>query len=279
MNTDDASRQPSRPDDAGRPAVAAAGFREAGPDESARANRGWWDAAAGEYLAEHGDFLGRSRLVWGPEGLEEAEARLLGDLTGRDVLEVGAGASACSQWVAGQGARATATDLSFGMLTSGRPWGRVAVVQADARRLPFADASFDVAFSSYGAVPFVADPERVMTEVARVLRPGGRWVFSISHPVRWAFPDDPSEHGLTVARSYFDRTPYTETAADGEVLYAEHHRTMGDRVAEIIAAGLILERIVEPEWPGENSRVWGGWSPLRGRLIPGTAIFVTRTPA
>jgi len=44
-------------------------------------------------------------------------------------------------------------------------------------------------------VPFVADPGRVMGEVARVLRPGGRWVFSVTHPVRWAFPDDPGEAG------------------------------------------------------------------------------------
>src|SRR5690349_23010429 len=36
---------------------------------------------------------------------------------------------------------------------------------------------------------------RSMREVARVLRPGGRWVFSVTHPVRWSFPDDPTEAG------------------------------------------------------------------------------------
>ena len=30
-----------------------------------------------------------------------------------------------------------------------------------------------------------------MREVARVLRPGGRWVFAVNHPMRWIFPDDP----------------------------------------------------------------------------------------
>lgn len=114
-----------------------------------------------------------------------------------------------------------------------------------------------------------------MREVARVLRPGGRWVFSVSHPIRWAFPDAPGPEGLTVMRSYFDETPYVESRGE-TVTYAEHHRTLGDRVRELVAAGFTLTDLLEPEWPAGNEAVWGGWSPLRGRLIPGTAIFVTR---
>ena len=69
-----------------------------------RANRGWWDANADEYQAEHGAFLGDDRFVWCPEGLDEAEARLLGtDLAGKRVLEVGAGAAQCSRWLAASG--------------------------------------------------------------------------------------------------------------------------------------------------------------------------------
>ena len=91
----------------------------------------------------------------------------------------------------------------------------VPLVQAGAERLPFGDDSFDLACSAFGAVPFVAEPERVMREVARVLRPGGRWVFAVNHPMRWMFPDDPGPDGLTVSQSYFDRTPYLEVDAQG----------------------------------------------------------------
>jgi SAM-dependent methyltransferase len=136
-----------------------------------------------------------------------------------------------------------------------------------------ADASVDVVCSAFGALPFVADSAAVLSEVARVLRPGGRFVFSVSHPLRWALPDDPGAAGLTVATSYFDRRPYVEEDDDGHPTYAEHHRTIGDRVGEIVAAGLILTDLVEPEWPAALVTEWGGWSPLRGRLIPGTAIF------
>jgi SAM-dependent methyltransferase len=169
--------------------------------------------------------------------------------------------------------------LRRGRLLGLRPASpRPSLVQADARRLPFADASFDLACSAYGAVPFVADPGRLMSEVARVLRPGGRWVFSVTHPIRWAFPDDPGQPGLTAFRSYFDRTPYVEEDRAGGVTYAEHHRTLGDRVRELVAAGLVLDDLVEPQWPEHLDAEWGGWSRLRGELLPGTAIFVAHRP-
>lgn len=260
--------------------AAFAGFAEEGV-ETTGAGRRWWDANADDYLAEHGDFLGPDDFCWCPEGLRESEAHLLGDVAGRRVLEVGAGAAQCSRWLTAHGALALATDVSGGMLAGGRSLDARAgvttpAVQADARALPFADDAFDVAFTAFGAIPFVADADRVHREVARVLRTGGRWVFSVTHPVRWAFPDDPTEHGLTAIRSYFDRRPYVETDDAGTVVYAEHHRTVGDHVAELTAAGFRLERLVEPPWPPGHDRVWGGWGPVRGALLPGTAIFVCR---
>ncbi|MEV6398942.1 class I SAM-dependent methyltransferase [Streptomyces sp. NPDC051907] len=255
--------------------------RDTGDAESSHASRGWWDRNADEYQSEHGAFLGDDRFVWGPEGLDEAEARLLGpagSLKGLDVLEIGAGAAQCSRWLAAQGARPVALDLSHRQLQHalriGGDAGRVPLVEADAGALPFADGAFDLVCSAYGAVPFVADPAAVFREVRRVLRPGGRWVFSVTHPIRWAFPDEPGPEGLTVAASYFDRTPYVEQDEQGRAVYVEHHRTIGDRVRDVVAGGFRLADLVEPEWPAWNSQEWGGWSPLRGNLIPGTAIFV-----
>ncbi len=271
--------------DPGDDTLASAGFRRVPDAEGGQAARRWWDANAGEYLAEHGDFLGEVDLLWCPEGLRESQAHLLGDVAGRQVLEVGAGAAQGSRWLrAVAGAHAVATDVSHGMLAAGAAADAargvpVPLVQADARALPFPAASFDVVFTAFGALPFVPDPERVHAEVARVLRPGGRWVFSVTHPLRWAFPDDPGPEGLTATRSYFDRRPYVEQAADGRVLYAEYHRTLGDHVADVVGAGFVLDRLVEPEWPSGHDRVWGGWGPVRGARLPGTAILVTHLPA
>jgi SAM-dependent methyltransferase len=239
-------------------------------DVSARAARTWWDANAAEYLAEHGRFLA-SELIWGPEGVSERDLALLAPYDGAIGLEIGAGAAQGAAYLASLGAQVIATDLSFQML---RGATHDLLVQADARALPFADGTFDFAFSAYGALPFLPDAGRVLAEWARVIRPGGRLVFSVTHPIRWAFPDSPNEDGLTATGSYFDRRAYVEVDGQGVVAYTEHHRTMGDWIDAISVAGFQLVRLIEPEWKATNTEVWGGWSPLRGGHLPGTAIFV-----
>ncbi len=276
-----------------------------------RASRTYWEAEADAYQAEHGAFLaGRAALVvdtdgsidridyrrmnggvgeagsggagfvWGPEGLAEADAGLLGppgELVGQRVLEVGCGAAQSSRWLAARGVDAVGVDIAVNQLEHARRSVPPAdVVAATATALPFPDVTFDAAFAAYGAIQFVADLPRLLAEVRRVLRPGGRWVFSVTHPVRWAFPDDPGPAGLSVSGSYFDRTPYVERDGSGVAVYAEFHRTVGDYVAALVGAGFTIETMVEPEWPDWNDATWGGWSPLRGTHLPGTLIIGCR---
>lgn len=256
-------------------------FRHVDEDEARRANRRDWDAEADDYQREHGAFLGDVGFVWCPEGCDESELSLLGDVSGQRVLEVGCGAAQCARWLTTRGAEVVGFDLSLRQLQHSRRIDEetrlhVPVACATVTALPFADESFDAACSAFGALPFVVDVGAALGEVARVLRPGARFVFSVTHPVRWMFPDDPGEPGLVVTRSYFDRSPYVEVDEEDRPTYVETHATLGDWVTALAAAGLRLDRLVEPPWPPDSSRVWGGWGPLRGALVPGTAIFVTR---
>ena len=268
-----------QPSDWPAPAPVRAERRAVDETESRRANGPDWDRYADEYQATHGAFLGDIGFVWGPEGHTEAELKVLGEVAGKDVLELGSGACQCARWVRAQGGRAIGLDLSYRQLQHSRRIDEasglaVPAVQATATQLPFADGSFDIVFCSFGALQFVADIEHCIAEVARVLRTGGRFAFSITHPTRWMFPDDPGEDGLIASQSYWDRTPYVEVDdVTGETAYVEHHRTLGDWVALLARAGFRITDLVEPQWPEDHDRVWGGWSRVRGVLTPGTAIF------
>jgi SAM-dependent methyltransferase len=268
----------------GYPAASGVARRDAGAAESARANRRWWDAAAPAYLAEHGHDLGDVDFLWCPEGLREEDAHLLGDVVGRRVLEIGCGSAPCSRWLRRAGAEPIGLDLSGGMLTRAAALNTlsgvaVPLVQGDAGALPLADASVDLACSAFGGLPFVADVEGALREVTRVLRPGGRFVASVNHPMRWPLPDSPDPDDLRVTGSYFDRRPYVETDDAGRTVYVEHHRTVGDWVRAVVGAGLVLADLVEPEWTPGRTQVWGQWSPARGALVPGTLILVCTKPA
>jgi demethylmenaquinone methyltransferase/2-methoxy-6-polyprenyl-1,4-benzoquinol methylase len=93
---------------------------------------------------------------------------------GERVLDLAAGTAVSTVELARSGAYAVGCDFSLGMLREGR--GRhVPLVAGDALHLPFADAAFDAVTISFG-LRNVADVDRALHEMARVVRPGGRLV-------------------------------------------------------------------------------------------------------
>ena len=192
-------------------------------------------------------------------GCARQDARLLGDVAGRDVLEVGCGAAMCSRWLVGQGARPVAFDLSAGMLRHAQaapnaPASTCRSCRPTRSTCRFATAAFDIAFTAFGAV---AVRRRPRAGDARG-RPGAAARRALG--VRDHAPDPlvrsptiPARTGCARSMPYWDRTPYVEFAADGTPTYVEHHRTLGDRVREIVGAGLRLVDLVEPEWPAGHT--------------------------
>jgi ubiquinone/menaquinone biosynthesis C-methylase UbiE len=107
------------------------------------------------------------------------------DVRGKAVLEVGPGSGFASQLFAEAGAYVTAVDLTEWAVETTR--ARLAafelegnVMQADAERLPFDDASFDLVFS-WGVIHHTTDMHQALRELVRVLRPGGRLVLMLYH--------------------------------------------------------------------------------------------------
>jgi SAM-dependent methyltransferase len=95
----------------------------------------------------------------------------------RRVLEVGCGWGELAEWVGREtGAEVVAVDLSPRMVELARERG-VAAQVGDVQALPFSDGEFDVAIAAW-MLYHVPDLDRGLTELARVLRPGGRLVVS-----------------------------------------------------------------------------------------------------
>ena len=116
---------------------------------------------------------------------EDAE-RLVGLLdtlgvagAGQRVLDLACGPGRHTAALARRGARVVGLDLSRVLLLAAREAGADRLVRADMRSLPFRDAAFDAVlnlFTSFGYFTEDVEHETVLREVARALRPGGRFV-------------------------------------------------------------------------------------------------------
>jgi len=105
---------------------------------------------------------------------------LMGDVTGRRVLDAGCGDGALACAAAARGADVTGLDSDPAMLVAARSrlaqvGASVALLEGRLEQLPFHDASFDVVVS-ITVLGFVPDSARAVHEMARVLRPGGHLV-------------------------------------------------------------------------------------------------------
>src|SRR3954466_9397910 len=172
-------------------------------------NAAAWDRHSAAYQA--GARLPTDVAHYGPDIGSEADYRLLGDLKGKRVLELGCGGAQCSIAFAKQGAHAIGIDFSAEQLAFARRLCEREEVKVELRQGDLADLAFlraesvDVVFSAY-TFGYVDDLNRVFRQVHRVLKPGGPLVFSLPHPA-YDMVDDDSDQPLLVRRSYFDRTP------------------------------------------------------------------------
>ena len=178
--------------------------------DEARINRERWDAQSDAYQARHGGQLEKSGgTAWGVWQIPESELRALGDVAGLDVLELGCGAAQWSIALARQGARVTGLDNSSRQLEHARRAVAEAgldfpLVHASAEATGLPDSAFDLVFCDFGAMTFT-DPHKSVPEVARVLRPGGMFVFSALTPiVDLAWPEGAEGPGEQLVTDYFE---------------------------------------------------------------------------
>jgi SAM-dependent methyltransferase len=175
---------------------------------------------------------------------------------GRLTLDVGCGEGRVTRDLAALGHKVIGVDASETMIAAAREADADGeYVVADAAKLPFPDADADlvVAFMS---LMDVDDMPAAISELARVLEPGGRLALAVVHPLNSAHELD-REHPddrLVLVEDYFDRRRYTDTIErdDVKMTFESRHWTLEDYFDALLAAGFRLEALREvgdPEHP------------------------------
>jgi SAM-dependent methyltransferase len=241
--------------------------------DDVRHNRKIWDAASDEYQAAHGDDLTRRPLAWGAYRIPESELDVLGDVRAKVVLELGCGGAQWSIALAGLGARCVGLDLSGSQLRHARKHASdLELVQANGEVLPFASATFDVVFCDHGALSF-CNPERIMPEVARVMRAGGRLAFCTATPLLYLTWDaDKERQSRRLQRSY-DELGRMDLDADT----IDWVLPPGEWIRLLVANGFEIEDLLELQPPADGKTTYEDFAPPKwARRWPAEWIWKAR---
>jgi len=193
---------------------------------------------------------------YGPISSGELELKLLGEVTGKDVLEIGCGggqnAIVLNKW----GAMSVGLDISEEQIKYARK-----LAKREGVKVPFYvgnmedlsmlhNESFDIVLSSF-AVGYVENLTRTFQEVFRILRKRGLFVFCVAHPI--------AAKGRVIRyrkkrmwgiRNYFNRRKHMWTwwTPDGKTAkFYEYNRTIQDYFDLLTNEGFFVEKILEPE--------------------------------
>jgi SAM-dependent methyltransferase len=208
----------------------------------------YWDDLAGLYQKE--TRISTDDFHYGPLLPGDSTLRLIPDVTGFQCLEIGCGAGQNSIFLAKKGATCVAIDISEEQLAHGRKLAAAENVAVDFRRVSMDAMSdlglFDLIHSTY-ALPFSADPQKVIADAAAMLRPGGTFLLTTGHPLyagEWLEIGD-GEDGLFLP-DYFRPEPDVRMSLDEKTMSAAQYWPISTLAAWIHSSGLVIERLLEP---------------------------------
>ena len=216
------------------------------PDHVA-ANRRQWDAWAVDYV-QAGERSWAGEPKWGLFGIPDSEVGVLpASVEGLDTVELGCGTGYVSAWLARRGARPVGIDNSEQQLATARRLQAehglaFPLHHGNAEQTPFADDSFDLAISEYGASIW-CDPYAWIPEAARILRPGGELIFLVNSVLAVLCLGDEATDVATERLARPQRGMHRFDWPDDDSI--EFHLSHGDQLRLLRSCGFEVEDIIE----------------------------------
>lgn len=231
----------------------------------------WWEGNSKGYQKESKIPID---IHYGPGAPNEKVLKLLGNLKGKKILEIGCGGAQCGIFMAKKGAKVTGIDISEEQLKFAKELSEknkvgIKFYRGDIESIKMIKSnSQDVVFTAW-ALLYVGNLEKCFREVFRVLKRGGIFVLSMPHP----FYDTISDKTLKVKRSYFDKGKFRDRD------FVAYHHTFSDITNALIGSKLNLEKVIEPDSRKRHKGdPWYGlWSFTKKKMgyFPSTIIIKT----
>jgi 2-polyprenyl-3-methyl-5-hydroxy-6-metoxy-1,4-benzoquinol methylase len=201
---------------------------------------------------------------------------LMGEIAGQRICDLACGQGRVARYMAGQGAHMVGIDLSGKLLEIARwheaeqPLG-IEYRQADARALSgVGDGAFDGVICNM-ALMDIAGLDPTLRSVARILRPGGWFAFSILHPcyntARSGEMATPEGAGRFVGAYFVEGWWRSDSRTGPPGKVGAYHRTLSSYFNGLIGAGLTLERVCEMQATGDLAEKWPGWAEVPAVLL------------
>jgi len=247
--------------------------------EHAARNREVWNEDAPKWVQPGRMAWASPTPWWGMWHVPEEEVRILPDVSGLDVVDLGCGTGYWCAWFAKLGASPVGLDLSEGQLATARELQReheieFPLIHASAEDPPLPDESFDLVFSEFGAAIW-CDPYVWIPQAHRLLRPGGRLMFlchSIIDSLCSPLSEEPIGERLERPLRGLHRIDWPEP--DGS---SDFHQPHGERIKLLRDTGFELEALHElyaPDGDPDELRHYmrRGWA----QQWPGEEVWVAR---
>jgi SAM-dependent methyltransferase len=227
-------------------------------DDYLAANRARWDEMATHH--PNTEFYDVAAFKRGETRLHDIElAELGGEVAGRSLLHLQCHFGLDTLSWARLGARVTGVDFSEVAIATARDLAAQCALDArwvccDVYSLPdHLDETFDVVFTSYGAITWLPEIARWADVVAHFLTPGGTFYIAEFHPFAWVFDDEadglqPRYPYLQGAAPEITEWPYDYADRSIRLEHATEYvwnHPLGAVVTSLVAAGLRIEYLHE----------------------------------